>query len=49
MAGSVINSFPTVIMKHLIVMGKCVYSDSCFKGKVYPCVEGMATVLLGGV
>lgn len=47
-AGSVISSFPTVIMKHLIVTGKCVYS-SCFKGKVYPCVEGMATVLLGGI
>lgn len=49
-AGSVISSFPPVIMKHPIVMGKCVYSDSCFKGKVYLRVEGMVTgVLLGGV
>lgn len=49
-AGSVICSFATVIMNPIIVMGKCVYFDSCFKGKVYPCVEGMVTaVLLGGI
>lgn len=49
-AGSVISSFPTVITKRLIVMGKCVYFDSCFTGMVCPCVEGMVTgVLLGGI
>lgn len=48
-ASSVISCFPTVIMKCLTGNGNCIYSDSCFEGKVHPRGEGMvAGVLLCG-